>query len=164
MSVTERQRKLKGGNRKMAGHQLDLQFLTVLEISRHSCVDGYEHAGIWTDTWFCLECVSALPFTSSVRPAAKRSHSPLNSGKTPLSDSGEPHSRRLPTRCEVFLHLHAAMTWKVLVWSDPARTSMDIRIRVRNRGVDEPEIQAKGGLNEQENRWDERKWRSLDNL
>lgn len=38
------------GKRKIAEHQKDLLLLNVLDVSRHSGVDGSEQAGIWTDT------------------------------------------------------------------------------------------------------------------
>lgn len=71
------------GKREIRESQQDLLFLNVLDISRHSWVDGSEQAGIWTDIWFCLESVSALRFTSSLHPTAQRSHSPLNSNPHP---------------------------------------------------------------------------------
>ena len=107
------------GKRETAEHPWDLLFLNVLDVSRRSWVDGSEQAGIWTDTWFCLESVSALPFTSSLRPTAPRSHSPLNSKGTPLCYSQGPYSRPLPTVCKAQLtsiYKCAVVAADVKVW------------------------------------------------
>lgn len=60
--------------------------LNVVGISRHSLVDVFQQAGIWTDTWFCLDSVSLL-FTSSFHPTSPRVHPQLHSKEPPSKTS-----------------------------------------------------------------------------